>query len=297
MVRIAKKRLKGNTYYYLEHTIREKGNRTTKSRYLGTDLPKDIEDLKKQFQYELNKGKWFEDFEAIRRNHNREQQSIPPSAKEKATREFSVRFTYDTQRIEGSTLSLRETADLLERRITPSGKPIKDAKEAEAHDRLFREMLTTKKELTQDLVQEWNYELLKDTNPDIAGKIRRHGVRISGSRFIPPSPVEIQPMLNDFFGWYRGARAKTSPVELAGLVHLKFVTIHPFSDGNGRVSRLMMNSALHRHGFPMLNIEYNRRNAYYNSLERSQINKDDRPFMNWLFRRYKRENRRFLGSQ
>ncbi len=294
MVRIAKKIIKGKTYYYLEHTTRDKDKRTTKSKYLGSRLPKDIDNLKKKFLLELNRTKWFDDFERIRRNYSSEQKSTPRSAREKAFHEFSVRFTYNTQRIEGSTLTLRETAELLEHKISPSGKPIEDAKEAEAHDKLFHEMLMLKKDLSQELVQEWNWKLLKETKPDVAGKIRRHGVRISGSNFVPPTPVELQPLLNDFFSWYRGTRTKTNPVELAGLVHVKFVTIHPFTDGNGRISRFMMNFVLHRHGFPMLNIEYNKRTTYYNSLERSQLSKDERPFMNWFFRRYKREHQRFL---
>lgn len=296
MVRVARKLLKGKTYYYLEHTIRDKGKRTTKSKYLGNRLPRDLTDAKNRFLFELNKSKWFDDFDRMSSNFGAELKSTPGSAKEKALSEFSVRFTYNTQRIEGSTLTLRETAELLEHKVSPSGKPIEDVKEAEAHDKLFHEMLGQKKDLSQALVEAWNWKLLKDTKPDIAGKIRSHGVRISGSEFIPPTPVELHPLLNDFFGWYQRAKDKTNPVELAGLVHLRFVTIHPFTDGNGRISRLMMNFILHRHGYPMLNIEYRRRIAYYNSLERSQVGKDERPFMNWFFRRYKHENLRYLAS-
>ena len=148
--------------------------------------------------------------------------------------------------------------------------------------------------MTLGLVMDWNWKLLNDTKPDVAGKIRRHGNRISGSEFVPPTPVELQPLLRDFFSWYSRNKTKTNPVELAGLVHLKFVTIHPFTDGNRRISRLIMNFVLHRHGYPMLNIEYKGRTTYYNSVERSQLSKNERPFINWFFRRYMRENRRFL---
>lgn len=296
MVRVAKKTLKGKKYFYLEHTIRDRGRRTTKSRYLGRKLPKDIQRVRREFSLELDRAKWFDDFERIRRNYNRELKATPESAREKEVRDFSVRFTYNTQRIEGSTLTLRETALLLENRVSPSGKPIGDTKEAEAHARLFYEMLELKKDLSQKLVREWNWELLKNTKSDVAGQIRRQGVRISGSEFAPPSPVELQPLLNEFFAWYNRAKTSLNPVELAALVHLKFVTIHPFLDGNGRVSRLMMNCVLSRHGYPMLNIEYKGRAAYYKALERSQLSKDERAFMTWFFRRYKREHRRYLAS-
>jgi Fic family protein len=296
MVTIVKKTIKGNAYYYLEHTMRINGKFAQREQYLGRAIPKDIERIKRQFLFKLDKTKWFDDFEKIQRNYNAELKLTPRSAREKELREFSVRFTYNTQRIEGSTLTLRETALLLEDRVSPSGKPIEDSLEAQAHSRVFFEMLKLKSDLSQKLVQDWNWKLLKDTKPDVAGQIRRQGVRISGSKFVPPLPVELQPLLDEFFSWYDGIKGSANPVELAALVHLKFVTIHPFSDGNGRISRLMMNYVLHKHGYPMLNIEYKGRTTYYSSLERSQINKDERPFVTWLFRRYRREHQRFLAS-
>lgn len=296
MVTIVKKRIKGNAYYYLVHTIRINRKFAQREQYLGKIIPKDIERIKRRFIFELDKAKWFDDFEKIRRNYNAELKLTPKSARKKDLQEFSIRFTYNTQRIEGSTLTLRETAQLLEHGASPSGKPIADSKEAEAHDKLFYEMYKLKNDLSQKLVLDWNRKLLKDTEPDIAGEIRRHGVGITGSKFVPPSPVEVQPMLNELFAWYDRTKTKTNPVELAAQVHLKFVTIHPFANGNGRISRLMMNHVLHKRGYPMLNIEYKRRTAYYGSLERSQLSKDERPFMKWFFRRYRSEQKRFLGN-
>jgi len=92
---------------------------------------------------------------------------------------------------------------------------------------------------------------------------------------MPPFPSEIYPLLREFFRWYYKNKKKLHPVELAALVHLKFVTIHPFTDGNGRISRLMMNFILHKHGYPLLNIPYEKRAGYYNALERAQIKKMD----------------------
>ncbi len=192
---------------------------------------------------------------------------------------------------------------LLEEGITPSRKSLEDVKEATTHQNVFFEMLRhdkgmKKRRIKLDLILRWHRELFMSTKPDIAGQIRKHQVLISGSRFIPPTPVEVYPMLVDFFRWYdstsgfiRNKRKNigeivTHPVELAALIHLKFVTIHPFSDGNGRISRLLMNYMLNRHGFPMLNITYSRRSSYHNALERSQITKDDSIFTRWFFRRY-----------
>lgn len=101
-------------------------------------------------------------------------------------------------------------------------------------------------------------------------------------------------MLRDFFKWYQKNKKNLHPVELAGLVHLKFVPIHPFGDGNGRISRLMMNFVLYKNGFPMLNISYKNRNSYYTALERSQIKKNEFIFLNWFLKRYIKENKKYL---
>lgn len=290
MVTLVKRTVGGITYYYLEHSLRKNGRAAKKSRYLGRKIPKDIEEIKKQFACELDKEKWFNKFDAIKRNYATELARTPKTAREKRLEDFSITFTYDTQRIEGSTLSLGETARLLDRGISPSGKPLVDAKEAESHQRVFFEVLRYQKELSLQSVLYWHKRLFEDTKPDIAGQISRHGVKIAGSRFIPPSPVELQLFLREFFNWYERSRTNMHPVELAALAHLKLVTIHPFSDGNGRISRLMMNFILKKHGYPMLNIEYKGRQAYYNALERSQINNRERTFCQWFFRQYLKQN-------
>jgi len=94
----------------------------------------------------------------------------------------------------------------------------------------------------------------------------------------------------EFFKWYDRNKDKIHPVQLAGLVHLKLVTIHPFTDGNGRVSRLMMNFVLYKHGYPMFNITYEKRAGYYSALERSQTKKQEDIFLQWFFNRYLNES-------
>ena len=107
-------------------------------------------------------------------------------------------------------------------------------------------------------------------------------------------PAELDIELREFFEWYNKNKDKLNPVELAALVHLKFVSIHPFGDGNGRISRLMMNFVLQKHNYPMLDIPYEKRNSYYTALERSQIKRDNAPFLNWFFRRYLKEYGKLL---
>ena len=294
MVTVKKKVIGGRTYYYLEHSLRVKGKVEKKETYLGKALPKNVEEIKRDFLHSIYEEKWFKTFDSIRRNFAKERRLMPKTAREEELRKFSVRFTYDTQRIEGSALTLRETANLLEMGVTPLGKPVQDIKEAEAHQKILYEILRFRKDLSVQTVLYWHRRLFESTKKDIAGRIRQHQVAISGSKFVPPSPAEVYPLLREFFRWYERDGKRLHPVELAGLVHLKFVTIHPFADGNGRISRLIMNFLLNRQRYPMLNIPCNNRNSYYNALERTQVQRQDSIFLQWVFKRYVKEYRRYV---
>lgn len=294
MVEIKKIKKGNKEYFYIVHSYREGKSVKKKQFYLGEAIPKDIEEKKKEFMQEFYKLKFLKNIDSIKNNFNSEYKSMPNSAKEKSKDTFAIKFTYNTQRIEGSTLTLKETANLLERGITPSSKPIRDVKEAEAHKKVFFEMLSYEKDLNMQIVLKWHLDLMKETKEDIAGKTRNYNVAIARSKFTPPMHLEIDTLLKSFFDWYNKEKTNLHPVELAALVHLKFVTIHPFSDGNGRISRLMMNFVLKRNKFPLLDIPYIKRDSYYNALERSQVNKEDNIFVQWFFRRYLEEHKKYL---
>jgi Fic family protein len=289
MVSVKKKNMNGNTYYYLEHSFRKNGTINKKEKYLGTTLPKNIDQVKEEFLREFYQETWFNRFDIIKEQFIQERRNIPPSLEKKQTEQFATSFTYNTNRIEGSTITLRETADLLERGISPSQRPLKDIKETETHKQVFYDMLNYDKEITLSTILYWHTQLFQFTQPDVAGKIRQHQVGISGSKFLPPYPIELDLLLRDFFDWYHQNKKKLHPVHLAGLVHLKFVTIHPFADGNGRISRLLMNYVLRTNGYPMLIIPYSQRTSYYTVLERSQLKKDENVFILWFFKRYLKE--------
>jgi len=294
MVAIKKKVLKGQTYYYLEQSFREEGKVHTKEIYLGRKIPSNIEEIKRGFLENIYSKRWYADIDMIKKNFLKNQKVMPKTIRDKELENFAINFTYDTQRIEGSTLTRKETTDLLEKGIAPKSKPMRDVQEAEAHRDLLFEILKSKKDLSLHAVLDWHWKLFNRTKPDIAGKIRKYQVAIHGSKFMPPLPVEVFPMLTEFFQWYNKNKNKSHPVELAAIAHLKLVTIHPFGDGNGRISRLVMNFILNWRKYPMLNIPYEWRNSYYNALERSHVKKEDRIFLQWLVKRYIKENRIYL---
>jgi len=171
---------------------------------------------------------------------------------------------------------------------------LEDVKEAETHKAVFLEMLHYQKELNLSTILHWHKNLFSQTKEKDAGTIRSYQVGISGSTYKPPYPVELDFLLHEFFNWYRSNKRTMHPVRLAALAHLKLVTIHPFGDGNGRVSRLLMNYILQNHGYPMLIIDYAQRKSYYTALEHSQLKKDDSVFVVWFFKRYLKEYKQYI---
>jgi Fic family protein len=292
MVNLRKRKRGTKIYYYLEHSIRKKDKVEKKWKFLGQDIPKDLEKRKLEFMRDIHQEKWYAVLDKIKKKYVQEHKTMPKTLKEKELDNFVIKFTYDTQRIEGSTLTLRETADLLEKGLTPKTKPVDDVKEAEAHKELFYDMFEYKKDLSLQVILLWHKKLLQKTKADVAGKVRKHQVGIAGSKFMPPSPVEVDVLLDEFFKWYHKHKDKIHPVELAALVHLKFVTIHPFADGNGRISRLTMNFVLHKKNFPLFSVPYNKRSSYYTALERAQVKEQEHIFVQWFVKKYIKVYRR-----
>jgi len=294
MVAIRKKIIAKKPYYYLEHSYRKNGQVQKKEKYLGTTIPKNIDQLKHDLIIELYGELWYKKFDKIKDNFDKNQNKMPLSIQKKELETFAIRFTYATNKIEGSKLTHRETALLLEEGITPGNRPLKDIKEAELHREVFYEMIAYDKKISLSTLIHWHKQLFQYTKKDKAGKIREYNVRITGSKHIPPPSFELDVLLREFFQWYSQYKNKLHPVHLAALVHFKFVSIHPFGDGNGRISRLFMNYVLHNNNYPMLIIDYSNRKSYYNALGTSNLEDEESIFTQWFFRRYLKEHNEFL---
>jgi len=294
MVSLKKKIINKKTYYYIEHSYRKNGQVLKKEKYLGTKIPENIDKLKNDLLLEVYEELWYKKFDKIKENYKKNQKKMPKSIQEKELETFAVEFTYTTNKIEGSTLTHLETALLLEEGITPANKPIGDIKEAEQHREVFYDMIKYDKNIDISTLVQWHKKLFQFTKKDKAGKIRTYPVRISGSRHLPPDPFELDLLIREFFSWYNQNKNKMHPVHLAALVHFRFVSIHPFGDGNGRIIRLFMNYVLHKNGYPMLIINYTDRRSYYNALETSNVKNDESIFTLWFFRRYLKENKKHL---
>ena len=270
------KRIKGKKeYFYLQHSFRESNKIITKEKYLGKDVPKNIEAIKKELMKEA-KESIYNKLEKIKKNFQKEWKRYPNSIKDKEKNEMAIAFTYNTNAIEGSTITLYEAREIIKDQIAPN-KPLADIKETETHCKVFSDMLNKKKKISNELILKWHNELFKETKPDIAGKFRDYLVRIGNH--IAPNWQDVKKLMKEFIVFVD--KNKINPVELAARVHYKFEKIHPFGDGNGRIGRLIMNHILWYNGYPMLIIEYKKRKSYYKALE-----KDEDEFVNYFLRRY-----------
>ncbi|MBU3907201.1 MAG: Fic family protein [Nanoarchaeota archaeon] len=270
-------RKKGNKkYFYLQHSLRKDKKVITKEKYLGTEIPANVEEIISVFQKEVQKNV-NKKLETIKKNFQSEWKRIPESAKEKELEEISIAFTYNTNAIEGSTITLEEAREIIHDKISPN-KPLRDVKETEAHSKVFLQMLKKNEKITKGLLLLWHRSIFGETKSDIAGKFRDYLVRVGP--YLAPDWQDVENLMKDFIKFIIKNK-KMNPVELAGRAHYKFESIHPFGDGNGRIGRLLMNFILWHNGYPMLIIEYKKRKSYYKAFTKGQ-----EAFVSYFIRRY-----------
>jgi len=274
-VRIIKRRKGKTEYFYLQHSYRKGGKVTTKELYLGKKIPDNIEEIKSKLMHEPQKA-LSDKLEKIRNNFQKEWKKVPESAKQKDLQEISIAFTYNTNAIEGSTITLEEARLILEDKVAPN-KPLTEIRETESHATLFMQILKTNEKVSEKLLLKWHEEIFKETKPDIAGKFRKYPVRVGP--YIAPDWQNIEILIKQLLAFVN--KSNLNSVELAARAHYMFEKIHPLGDGNGRIGRLLMNFILWNNGYPMLIIEYNRRKSYYKSLQRPEEG-----FVNYFVRRY-----------
>lgn len=197
---------------------------------------------------------------------------------------LKVEFLYESNRIEGNTLTLRETQLVINEGMTISGKSMREHLEAINHKEaiLFIEDLVTQKmELSEYVLKQIHGIVLYGIDRENAGVYRKLPVAIAGSKHLPPQPYLLQDLMEDYFRFYELHKDDLHPVVLAAEMHERLVSIHPFIDGNGRTSRLIMNLILLQHGFPLAIIggDYESRMAYYDALEKVQTENDKQSFI------------------
>ncbi|SMB91835.1 Fic/DOC family protein [Desulfonispora thiosulfatigenes DSM 11270] len=191
-------------------------------------------------------------------------------------------WTHNSNAIEGNTLTLMETKVVLEG-ITVGGKTLKEHLEIINHrDAILysEDIVKNKEELTEWQIKNIHRLILKGIEDKYAGSYRDGQVIIAGAEHISPEPFLIKNEMEGFINWYYNEGQKLHPIEMASMVHIIFVGIHPFIDGNGRTSRLLLNLELIKAGYPPIIIRKENRLEYYNILDKAHTTKNNKDFVN-----------------
>ncbi len=216
--------------------------------------------------------------------------SFPEAIIKKLNEQFTIEWTFNSNAIEGNTLSLRETELVINRGLTIGNKSLKEHFEVINHKKgieFLEKFIEKKKELDETFIKDLHGIILRNIDDQQAGMYRNTRVRILGSVHIPLNPIKIPFLINEFLAWHHNSRYRISIPELAAWVHYRFVCIHPFIDGNGRTSRLLMNLVLIQNGYPpavILNVD---RKKYHQVLKQADIDKPG-DFLNFIGRSIER---------
>ena len=283
---IEKKKIRGREYFYLSKNIRISKDKWRKiQKYIG----KDLSNLKTaERELEL--------VQPVRRLMTLRQMKIIELLKEnylkthkigkglwKSEKEQIISFIYNTNAIEGSPVSYEDTKNILEKKKPKIKYAKRSIREVENMGKCIDFLFDYKGPFTKDLLLNLHAVEMQGVHPE-AGKLRTHQ-NIIGN-YLPPKPEEVPGELERFFSWVRQAENILHPFELAALTHLRIVRIHPFMDGNGRLSRLLMNHVLFKNNYPLLNIYNSEKMLYYLALREVDAKEKERPFVKYLYQVY-----------
>ena len=223
---------------------------------------------------------------------------LNPSIVRKLEEEFSIAWTYNSNAIEGNTLTLQETEIVINTGITIGGKTVNEHFEAINHKKGidYIKLIVDKKErITEQTIKNLHSLILKSIDDAEAGNYRKQNVRIVGANHLPPQSIKIPRLMSELIEWLNGNEYTENIAKLAADIHYRLVMIHPFIDGNGRVARLLMNLLLMKHGYPPAIILKVDRRRYYRVLNEANIGKPE-PYNDFIGRSIERSLIIYLNS-
>ncbi len=282
---VERQKRKRDTYFYIVENMRKAGGWKKERIYIGKNLnTRELERLVKSKKSELSRKAdeskkssdplltliFAEQREKIRRikdSYRKNRRKTDSSLYENRYENFVTEFTYDTNAIEGSTMTLQETGMILFDRIVPEGKSLREISEVQNHKDAFDYMLGYKGDINRNFVLKLHKLLMHNILWKHAGKFRDVQVYVRGAEVMPPKPEDVAKEFKRLMFWYRANKRKYHPVVVAAYFHHAFESVHPFRDGNGRIGRLLLNFILRKNGLPMVNIKHKTRSEYYKALE------------------------------
>ena len=208
---------------------------------------------------------------------------LPPDVVKRLREEMEIEYTYNSNALEGNTLTLRETQLVIREGITIGGKSLREHLEARNHPKAIEYV----ESLTNRSLEESNilkvHEMIFSGIVENAGNCRNAQVYMEGSDYLPPPAFEVPTLVKELLEWLTKNPEELRPIEIAAVFHHKLVSIHPFDDGNGRVARLLANLLLLKHGYPFTVTKKIDRRRYYDTLRKADHD-DLKPFVNFIAR-------------
>jgi len=303
---IEKRNYYGKTRYWLAHSFREGGKIHKIRKLLGTDLSKEVlEDRKQKAEKlifeEIEKYKIVKDpmhdkiskeeIDFIKRLEAEANLEVVHLS-ESDWKKFSEVFSYNTNAIEGSELTLKETENVIEKGEWPIEKPKEDIAEALGVDEAIKFIRKRKEHISLNLIKEIHKIVFKNSK-NFAGEFRRKGEEVvvrTGTGVIvhegAPS-TRVITLLGELINWYNKYKNEYPGILLAAVVHNQFENIHPFADGNGRIGRILLNNILLKSGLPPLNIDLKNQREYYATLQAYENEGNIRPTIELILAEYK----------
>jgi len=292
---VEKRKSGKNIKYYLVHSYREKDKVEKIRKYLGTNLSKKELEKKKEIVEkiilelleEINTKVFFFSLTKKQIEKLNEYKIKVVHLNEKEWANFTEDFVFNTNAIEGSTISEEEVSEILHKKKAENAEEIETKGVAKGLEYIRK----TKEDLSLDLLLKL-HKFCFDGSKDFAGKFRKVNVVVKNSAGqVLHSGVlkeELREYLNDFIEWYKENKNKFKPLVLAAIIHNQFEYIHPFQDGNGRVGRLLLNFILLKNNYPLINIMLEDRAEYYKTLQEYSKKDNLKSTLNFLIKQYKK---------
>lgn len=284
MTSLKYREVKGKRYLYLSHSFTYRGEKMRFEKVVGrADAPREmlneraeilkdylrlkellyrvyVDTKKDRLRYIPQDYSFF--LSLVKHTYSDYLKHLYPEEVEKYLSEFNIRHVHNTTAIEGNTLNLRETALILKEGIAPSGATLREIYEVENYKRVLQYVDSYRGDIDRRFILKLHMLIERNIDDEHAGSFRRIEVGIEGSPWEPPPAIVVEEEIDELLNWYGQMKGELHPVELAGIFHHRFLQIHPFVDGNGRVARELLNFILRRNGFPPVIIPVKEREEY-----------------------------------
>jgi len=308
---LTEKRRGEKIYYYLVENIPvTKGRRTQIRKYIGKEKPSEtkLQILMSKFEEDVQKEKIrlhgyhyltkdeIQEIDMINKEFWKRYNKQNETVQEQFDENFVMAFVFNTNSIEGSTLTAKEVELLLSENISPN-KDLDDVLEAKAAQKTLNFVKEYKGKLNQEFLLKIHEIYFKDTKTKIAGRYKKYQNKVGGSKFELTLPEFVLTDMKLYFEEYEKLKKELNPLELASWAHWKLVRIHPFQDGNGRTARIIMNHVLHKNGYGMIDIKTKEKQSYFKTLEKCNYNNNARVLAIRLVRRFKKQYQNALREK